>query len=460
MASGKIDKNIDMTTGSLAGHLKRLAIPASTGFLFNTMYNVVDTFWAGRLSTDALAALSLNFPLYLLAVTLGVGFSAASGALIANALGAEKTKDSRQYLSQSLSLTVLVSAVTAIIFLIFLRPLFSLLNARGAVMTGALSYGRIIISGMPILNLTPVFASALAARGDTYSYRNALIGGFLLNIALDPLFMYVFGMKEAGVALATILIQGLTAAFLLYRVVQMEGLKGLQKADYKPIGGHSKEIISQAVPASVNYLTMSLGTFVITWFISAFGSNAVAAYGTAVRIEQIALVPTIGLNIALGSLTGQNNGAGRMDRVISSYKLSLLGGLIVMIIILPPVLIFGKALIGLFTQTEDVIRMGYDYLLLQGFTFYSYIILFQSNALLQGLKKPSMIMFMGLYRQILAPAVVFSLLCFSFKMEERGVWIGLIFINWSAAIMTLLWAVRILGKSLYEAEYENKSVKS
>ena len=89
-----------------------------------------------------------------------------------------------------------------------------------------------------------------------------------------------------------------------------------------------------------------------------------------------------------------------------------------MIVILPPVLIFGRHLISLFTETEEVIRMGYNYLLLQGFTFYSYIILFQSNALLQGLKKPAMIMWMGLYRQILAPAGVFYLLCFTFGMAR------------------------------------------
>ncbi len=435
-----------MTHGSLPLHLRRLAIPASTGFLFTTMYNVVDTFWAGRLSTDSLAALSLNFPLYMLAVTLGVGFSAASGALIANALGANQEQESRRYFSQSVSLTLLFSAVTAIVFLMFLRPLFQLFHAEGAVLEGALGYGRIIIAGMPVLNMTPIFSSALAARGDTYSHRNALMAGFLLNIALDPLFMYTFGMEEAGVALATVLIQTLTAIFLLFRVRGMDGLQGLTRADYHPRGSHAGEIISQAIPASVNYLTMSLGTFVITWFIAAFGRDAVAAYGAAIRVEQIALVPTLGLNVALGSLVGQNNGAGKMDRVIASYKLSLLGGLLVMAIILPPVLIFGKSLIGLFTDTHEVVRMGYDYLLLQGITFYSYIILFQSNALLQGVKKPSMIMVMGVYRQIIAPAIVFSLFCFSFGMAEKGVWRGLILINWSAAIMTLLWAVKILKK--------------
>ena len=91
--------------------------------------------------------------------------------------------------------------------------------------------------------------------------------------------------------------------------------------------------------------------------------------------------------------------------------------------------------------------MGYKYLLIQGLTYYSYILLFQSNALLQGLKKPSFIMWMGLYRQIAAPAVVFFLLCFTFSMRENGVWWGLVIINWSAAFFTYIQAKRIIKKS-------------
>ena len=136
-----------------------------------------------------------------------------------------------------------------------------------------------------------------------------------------------------------------------------------------------------------------------------------------------------------------------MDRVIKSFRLSLLGGVFVMVIILPPVLIFGKQIIGLFTETEAVIRMGYNYLLLQGITYYSYIILFQSNSVLQGLKKPAMIMWMGLYRQILAPAGIFYLFCFTLGMAEQGVWRGLVLINWSAAIITLIWAIHVFRKS-------------
>lgn len=437
-------KTVDLTKGSLLAHLRKLAIPASTGAFFNTMYNVVDTFWAGQLSTDSLAALSINFPMYMLIMSLGVGFSGAAGALISNAIGAGNERGARTYLSKIITIALASFILAGTVLFFFLDDIFILLNSEGAVLTGAVSYARIIIFGMPIINLAYVFSAALAARGDTVSYRNALIAGFVLNIGLDPLFMYVFGMQEAGVALATVTIQIITSIYLLSRIWKSGGFKGIKRPDFIPDLKAVCEILGQAIPATMNFLTMAVGTFVITWFISAFGRNPVAAYGAAVRVEQIALVPSSGLNMALASLVGQNNGAGNMERVKKSFKLSLLAGLGMMVIILPPVLIFGKHLIGLFTETEEVVRMGYNYLLLQGFTFYSYIILFQSNSLLQGLKKPAMIMWMGLYRQIAAPAAVFYLLCFTFGMAERGVWTGLIFINWSAAVITLIWAVHVL----------------
>ncbi|MDC7218337.1 MAG: MATE family efflux transporter [Spirochaetales bacterium] len=445
----------DLTCGSLGQHMINLAIPASTGFFFNTMYNVVDTFWAGRLSTDSLAALSLNFPLYLLVMSLGVGFTSAAGSLIANALGAGEKEQAKKYHSQSLTLTVILTFIAAGILSNLLEPLFQLLNSEGEVLSGAVAYGRIIVLGMPLMNLTPVAGAGLTARGDTKTFRNALMGGFLLNIGLDPFFIYVLDMKEAGVALATVIIQCFTLFYMISRLNRTKGLSGLRIKDFIPQKKWAWEILGQSLPASANYLTMALGTFVITWFIAAFGSYPVAAYGAAVRLEQIALVLASGLNTALAAMAGQNNGAGKMDRVRDTFKLSLKGGALVMIIAFPLILIFGKFLLGLFTETAEVIEMGYDYLLFQGITFYSYILLFQSNSLLQGLKKPAMIMYMGIYRQVLAPAVIFSLFCFGLGLEEKGVWIGLIPINWSAALITLFWTRKMFRLRREECAPQN-----
>ena len=137
------NESLDMTQGSLATHLVRLGVPTTIGLFFNTFYNLVDTFWVGKLSTDALAGLSLNFPVYMLVMSMGIGFSAASGALIANALGAKKVRKSRKYLSQSITISLLSSIGGSLLLMLFLGPIFKLLNASGNVFTSAMSYGRI-----------------------------------------------------------------------------------------------------------------------------------------------------------------------------------------------------------------------------------------------------------------------------------------------------------------------------
>ncbi len=423
----------------------KLAIPATVGYFFNTMYNVVDTFWAGKLSTDSLAGLSMNFPLYLLILSLGVGFSSGAGALIANEIGAGRDKSSNKYLSQSISLAFITSLIFTILLLVLLKPIFVLLNAEGEVLASAMRYGIVLVLGIAVLSLVPVINAGLIAKGNTRTYRNVLIAGFFLNLVLDPLFIFTFKLGESGVALATILIQAMSLAYIANTARKSGSFSGLKFSDFIPEKKYTIEILNQAIPATVSFFTMALGTFVITYFVSSFGRDAVAAYGAAIRVEQIALVPTAGLNVALAALVGQNNGAGKMDRVMGSFKTSLLGGALVMLAILPPVLIFGRQVISAFTETEPVIRMGYNYLLIQGLTFYSYILLYQSNALLQGMKKPAMIMWMGLYRQIAAPAVVFSLLCFTFAMKEKGVWWGLVIVNWSAAVFTFLHAKRVFN---------------
>lgn len=436
----------DLTRGSVKHHLLNIALPASIGFFFNTMYNIVDTFWAGRLSTDSLAGLSLNFPLFMLIMSLGVGFSSGAGALVSNEIGAGREKESGRYLAQAISLSAAFSLASTVLIFLFLEKIFILLNGTGSVLESAVRYGSVISAGAIVITLVPVVNAGLASRGNTKSYRNVLITGFFLNLFLDPIFMFTFGLREAGVALATILIQ-LAGLFYLVSVSRKShAFEGIKARDFIPERKIAAEILSQSIPASLNFLTMALGTFVITFFVSRFGRDAVAAYGAAVRVEQIALVPTTGLNIAVAALVGQNNGAGNLGRVRESYRNGLAGGAIIMALILPPVLVFGRQVISMFTETEAVISMGYSYLLIQALTYYSYIVLFQSNSLLQGLKKPAMIMWMGLYRQIAAPALVFYLLSVFFDMAERGVWWGLVIVNWSAAVITFLWAAHVLEK--------------
>jgi putative MATE family efflux protein len=455
MADPKITQP-NLVRDDIPALIRYIAIPASIGTIFTTMYNVVDTYWAGQLSTDSLAALSLNFPVYLVVMAIGVGFSQGANALISNYLGARREDRARHIFAQAIGFTVIAQTLLSVPLFLLIRPIFSFMNAEAQVIPRAFGYASVIVIGGIFISLNSVFNSALAARGNSKIFRNSLIVGFFLNLALDPLLMrgvsvggvmIIPALEERGIALATILIQALTAIYILRKAVAAGALKGMSFRDFIPERKAASELISQVLPAMMSFMVMAMGTFVITWFISRYGTDVVAAYGSALRVEQIALIPNMGLTFALSALVGQNNGAGRIDRVRQSLRTTMRYGLYIMIALLTPVLLFGRHILGIFTDDPDVIRIGYQYLLIQGLTFYSYILLFQANSVLQGLKKPAMTMWMGLYRQVIAPAGIFSLFAFALGMEERGVWWGLVVVNWSAAIITLWWALRQIARS-------------
>jgi putative MATE family efflux protein len=394
---------------------------------------------------------------------MGFGISAGTGALIANAVGAGDEVKAKRYHAQSITFALFVAVGATTVVMIFLPSIFRLLGASGDTLVSALRYARVLVAGSLFFVLNYVLNAGLTARGDTKTFRNVLIVGFLLNIGLDPLFLYgltvggvtvIPALYEAGIALATILIQGLSCLYLVYRVRKSKILEGIALADFKPNSGMLREIAGQSAPTALSMMTMALGTFVITYYVSQYGTTAVAAYGASIRIEQVALIPTIGLNTALATLVGQNNGAKRMDRVIQTFKTTLLAGLLIKLTVLPPILIFARPLMRIFTSDTEVIRIGISYLYIEAVTFYSYVALHQANAVLQGLKKPAMIMWVGLYRQIPAPLAVFSLVVFVMNADVSGIWWGLAGVNWSAALFVLFYALRLLRRRKEEVRPE------
>ena len=334
-------QSISLTTDPISQLTWRIALPMSVGMFFNTMFNVVDTLCAGWLGTDALAALSLSFPVFFMIIAVGSGLSQGTTALMANALGAGDTAEARRVFAQSLVFAVIAGIVLSIAGWLAAPSLFRLLGAEGGYLRTVLTFMNVTLVGGVFYLLPMVMNSALSAQGDTRVYRNFLIAGFAANIALNPVLMWGwFGlpaMGVGGIALATVLVQIGGAIYLGRSLLKMDLLRGLGRSDFRPAPDVLRRIAGQAVPAALNMLTVALGVFVITWFVKHFGKEAVAASGIATRIEQIVLMPAIGLNAAVLTIVGQNHGAGLTPRVREAWKtnvkfgagLMLFGGLLV-----------------------------------------------------------------------------------------------------------------------------------
>ncbi len=444
---------LSLTEDSIPRLIWRIAAPMSVGMFFGTMFNVVDTWCAGWLGTDALAALSLSFPLFFVIFAVGSGLSQGATALLANTLGARQPEEARRVFAQSLVFALGTAVLLSTVGVLAAPLVFRALGAEGDYLGTTLAYMNPILLGAVAFYLPMMFNTALTAEGETRVYRNFLVAGFLANIVLNPLLMGgviggLPGFGVTGIALATVLIQAV-GAFAIGRVaLRVSWLEGIGLQELRPDFPVLGRIAAQALPAMGNMLTIALGIFVLTWFVQHFGKEAVAASGIATRIEQIVLLPSIGLNAAVLTLVGRNHGAGLFRRVRTIWLMNLGAGVGMMLAGGLLVWLLREPAMGLFTDKEEVIGHGADYLLAASLTLAAYPILFVTVFALQGMKRPAFGLWIGLYRQFAAPLILIHNLAFVLGWGTWGIWWGICFVTWSAALVCFWWGWRLVGRPM------------
>ncbi len=442
-----MNKN-DLTQGSIKAAIRRIAIPSSIGFLFNTLFNVVDTFYAGQLSVTALAGLTAAFPIFIIIISLASGVGTGSTALAAIALGKKDSLDYHKLAKNAIFFSLLIALLLVIVMPFILPPLFSLSGAQGDVLTSGLSYMNIIMgfAVFQILNFT--LNGLLSAQGNTKPFRNFLIVGFLLNLFLDPLFIFGwFGLPQmgtAGVGLATVIVQALGTLYLGWSFFRSPLYQAslFKEATINPstMGALAK----QGLPVALSNSTIAIGIFVIQFFIYRYGNDqTLAGYGVAVRIEQIALLPTIGLNIATLAIAGQNFGAKLyrriQDTLFQSAKYAIILLAIGLILIYP----FAPSLIAFFNNDPQVIAEGVRYIRIEGLAIFTYSLIGISTSILQAIKRHYVGLTIGVLRQ-LSPILVFFLLGDVLGFGIDGVWWGIVLVNYVSAAAALYVVYRLL----------------
>jgi len=387
-----LSKALKLTKDPIWELLRKVTIPASVGSLFQTFYNLVDTWFAGRISAEAIGAIAKSFPIYFVIIAVGVGIGAATNSCIGNLIGEKKMNKASLFIAQS----VVFALVTSVVVTLFgLNVSDFLLTVMGSDATGiALTreYLDIIFYGTFIVMIQISLNGALNAQGDTKSYRNVLIFSFFLNIFLNPLFIWGYGVVPAygigGLAIATVIAQSVGTFYLAYKINSCKLRKYLSIKCFIPKFKLLKELFTQALPIMFSMLFIGVGIFNILYFIGQFGDLATAGYGAALRVEQVFLLPVIGLNTAVLSIGGQNFGAKNYDRIRELYTKALLFGSSFMTVA-GVILFFGaEFFVSQFTDNQEAILHGKRYLQIAAFIAPVYPVFFITTAVFQAVKKP------------------------------------------------------------------------
>ena len=446
-------KKDDLTVGSMAVHFRRLAIPAALGMLFATLYNVVDVYYAGKLSTDAQAGLAIGYQAFFILMALGFGLSSALSALVSNAKGSGETSQVRQYISQGLTFAIILTLLSMIVGWFIGPTLIGIVSEPGTYRNAGLGYFGWLIFALPGFLIAYGGNGILQAHGDTLSMQRALMLAFVANIILNPLFMfgvpgYLTGMGFNGIAAATIISQTCVMLFILFRIFQLEAMQSLKLSEFLPSTDIFKQIFSQLLPASTALMVMFISGFVVQFALKQFGGHAVAAYGVALRIEQILLLPVLGMTGALLPIAGQNFGAKEFERVRSALKYCWKAGFVMSIVAVPALLFGASFAMSLFTNDPDVIRAGSSYLRVDAFLFPIYMMLFSINSILQAFKKAIWTLYISIYRQGFGVAFFVWVFISIFNFDVQGVWLGIATAVSSGWILSFVIANKVAKKEI------------
>ena len=453
-----MSKSIKLTKDPIWSLLRRVTIPASVGSLFQTFYNLVDTWFAGKISAEAIGAIAKSFPIYFTIIAVGVGIGAATNAMIGNSIGEKKERVASLYIAQSLIFAVVVSILVTLFGLNASNFLLGVMgsDAEGIVLTR--KYLDIIFYGTFIVLIQISLNGTLNAQGDTKSYRNVLIFSFFLNIFLNPLFIWGYGIIPgfgiSGLAIATVISQLIGTIYLAYKVNNCKIRKYLKIACFIPKFVFLKSLTNQAVPVMFSMLFIGVGIFNILYFIGKFGDLATAGYGAALRIEQVFLLPVIGLNTAVLSIGGQNFGAKAYDRIRELYTKALFFG--VSFMIMAGVIIFFGAefFVSLFTDNQEAIKYGAIYLKVAALIGPIYPTFFITTAVFQAVKKPLYSLYLSILR-----LTAFPFLSLWYVINIRGgdykdIFYTILVTNWIMGIALLIF----IGYFLNNVFKQNKAL--
>ncbi|MFQ3249287.1 MAG: putative MATE family efflux protein [Glaciecola sp.] len=434
-----------LVEGALLPIIARLALPMIFGIIAVFSVALVDTYFVGKLGTDQLAALSFTFPVTMAIASLSSGLGAGASSVVSRAIGADNKGQAKRLATDSLLLAVVLVITISAIGYFTITPLFKLMGATEKTLPYIIQYMEIWYISMPFL-VIPIVANAIIR-----SVGNALWPSFIMffaaavNIALTPALIFGIGpipaMNIEGAAISTMIARIVTFILALYVAYYREEIIELCRPELEVFKDSCKSVLKIALPAGAGSVVNPVGIGIVTTIIAAYGSETVAAFGVATRIESFACIPMLALSASIGPIAGQNWGAGNKQRVIKSVQYCYLLCLAWSALIAGVFFAFADVFTSLLASNENVAEEATVYLLIVAASLVGYGFVIVSSATFNSLGK-SISGFSYYAVRTFALYVPLSMLA-SIWFDETWVYIGIAVSNLVSgalvATYTLLW---------------------
>ena len=424
------NENVEMITGDPKKAINKLSVPIIASMFLIFANNIIDSIWVAGLGPEPLAALGYVTPLFMIMVGFGNGLGAGGNSLISRYIGAENKKSANNAAIHNLILSAVVSVIITIIFLTFLKPLMMMMGAS-SVIDYAMDYAFIIFAWTIGLLMPPIVGGAFRAEGDIKRATLPIALAAIINMILDPIFIYALNMGIKGAAWATAIGPFISLLLMFYWIfVKKDTYLSYNFKDFHNNLTMYKDILVVGIPASLEQLVLSVLTIFVNFMLTIVsGPIAVAVYTAGWRIVNIGMLPAIGVGTAAISVAGVAFGARKYEnlRVVARYavKVALIASIIVCIILI----VFSNQIAYIFSYSESSAELApLIASFLQIMSLFILYVPFGASAgnVFQGVGKGTISFLLTTFREFILVLIFAYLLGFTFHMGEFGIYCGML----------------------------------
>lgn len=447
-----LTKGVKDLLGKPKKAILKLSTPMMIAMLVHAFYNIADGFWVAGVGADALASVGLFFPFFFIIIALGMGIGVGGSSAISRRIGAGKKKDADNTAEHTLILGFLVSVILSISVFPFIDEImktFSGSNEKVAEM--AIDYSKIFLLGTPILIFSNIANSILRGEGDSKRAMYGMLIGSILNIILDPIFIYHFGLGVRGAAIASVFSMSITSLVFIYWIFsKKDTYLDISIQDFKYNNRILREILSVGIPSTLAQLSMSISMIILNKIVVFVGTtDGVAIFTSGWRIIMVATTPIMGLATGVTAVTGAAFGAKNKEKLKTAYLYSIKWGILVEFFIALIVFLFTKEISYIFTYSKEAARISAGLIRFLKISTLFYLAVppgILTSAMFRGVRKGINSLIVSIIRTFLFQIPLAYLLGASLNLGLTGVWWGIVGGNVIATIFSFTWGFKTVNR--------------